>query len=200
MNIFQALIIDALTIHVPTIQSLMMRDVSSRALNSDNSIFDTIYGVANGSIMATKASLDRRNIPGPRSPRDIDPIIRLLCKLFDYKICPIIRGGASTEIQMIIGTLNSWANGLPPLVLSDLSDFTQNGAVELAKLLKEIPVIWGVKSESVTTSGSIISTRNAAASIYGAPNDLEKRVITKAQVKAALKALARAIDAIADLL
>jgi hypothetical protein len=202
MAVFQSLITDALTVTPPSNDSLTKRDDYSSALDTVNSIFDTIYGVADGSIPVTEGSLGRRAL----EDNPLVPFIEGLCKLVRIH-CSFQSAQArdvSSQFQFAVDTLNAWAEDPSLFTLDPPSDFTPEDALEVATVLQDIVIAWRTAIDRSTTSESSIAARSSAlmakSILSGIDGHLDKRGITREQLKAGLHALAAAINFVADIL
>jgi hypothetical protein len=100
MAVFQALITDAITPSTPGNVSVSKRDDYTNALDNVNSIFDTIYGVVDGSIAVSEPSLERRLTLDPSQ------LIDWLTKLLRGSGA-LIKREAPTDFQYVVDTLNA---------------------------------------------------------------------------------------------
>jgi hypothetical protein len=193
--VFQALITDALTLNASGNVPLLKRNDYSEAIGSVNSIFDTIYGLTDGSIPLPETSLERRTII------HISEVQRLVCLLLGCDGSRLLKREVPADVQEVIDTLVALADGTLPFSLSNASDFTLEDAIEFANLLKDIVVMWRTRVDGGVSSGGIISRRDMSlvteSSIYSPAGPLEKRV-SRGTIKMALRVVAAALNGIAD--
>ena len=196
--VFQGLVTGALISSPAANVSLLKRDIYSDALDSVNSIFEDIYGVADGSVSISEGSVERRRLP------NFD-IKDLICKLLGCQIT-LAKREISADVQVVIDTLNGMADGTIEFDLTPAADFTPEDAVELAIRLKDIVVAWRATVDGESTSSVAISARHPAPAadlgLYGVASHMEEKrwLPTRAQVKAGLAVLGAAITALSNAL
>ena len=198
MAVFQGLVTDALVSSQPANVSLLKRDIYSDALDNVNSIFEDIYGVADGSVSISEGSVIRRMAP------KFD-IADLICKLVGCHI-NLTKREISADVQVVIDALNGMADGTIDFDLTPAADFTPDDAVELANRLRAIVVAWRATVDGELASSSAISARHpgpaAELGLYGVASHMEEKrwLPTRAQVKAGLAVLGAAITALSNAL
>lgn len=184
---------DEISSSMATFQELIAEAVPKRdtkTLAKVNSIFDNIYGIANGTIRDAGSS----SIQTTAEQR-----IRLLCSCFSTPGKPVCATKlTAVPVKDAIKLLNAWADGDNNLVLTIDADFTLEHTIQLAEQLKDVTVAW----RSFVDNGKVprsISARNAAADLVVYEGNLEKRTLKKA-IEVGLKVLAALLSAIADVL
>lgn len=171
------------------------RDTNTEVLDNINSIFATIYDLADGSIPLPPTSLERRT-----STFEV-------MKCFYDQLVKLLNGGSSLakrdvdpDTAAITAQLYAWADGTLPIPSGDgVSEFTTEDAMRFAELLKDIVVLWRSESNRLEVNISERSIEMAQRTAIAFSDMHAKRfAVNKAELKFALHVLAAAIDAIAD--